>query len=201
MIAEVQSQLSTDVQRRLFTMEEFTRLWESGILNEGERVEFLDGELIAMSVIGGRHIRCINRFDKALQRLDDPSLEISVQNPLQIGDRASFLPDIVVLRPKGVSNDVPTADEALLAVEVADSSRNYDRNVKLPRYAAAGIPESWLCDLAAERIERHSEPTAEGYRQIRWAGRGETLTSTILPGLILEIDAILGPPETRPQGA
>src|SRR3954471_589507 len=118
MIAEVHHQPLTDVRRRLFTMKEFVRLWEVGILNEGDRVEFLDGELIAMSVVGGRHIRCINRLDKTIQRLDDPGLEISVQNPIKIGDRASFLPDLVVLRPKEPSNDVPTSDEALLAVEV-----------------------------------------------------------------------------------
>lgn len=200
MIAEVQHQPLTDVRRRLFTLEEFTRLWEAGILAEGERVEFLDGELIAMSTIGGRHVRTINRLDKAIQRLDDPGLEISVQNPLQIAGRASFLPDLVVLRPHAASNDVPNAAEALLAVEVADSSRNYDRNVKLPRYAEAGIPEAWLCDLVAERIERHTEPSADGYRQIVWAGRGETLTSAVLPGLTLDVDTILGPPERSPQG-
>jgi Uma2 family endonuclease len=79
----------------------------------------------------------------------------------------------------------------LMVIEVADTSRDYDRNAKFPRYGAAGIPEAWLFDLVGERIERHTEPGPHGYRQIALAGRGETLTSTVLPGLTFAADALL----------
>jgi Uma2 family endonuclease len=139
-------------------------------------------------------VRVINRLVGAIQRLDNAELEISVQNPLRIGERAEFLPDIAVLRAAPDSNTVPTADEALLVIEVADSSRNYDRTTKMPRYAAAGIPEAFLVDLVEDRIIRYADPRSDGYRQITLAGRGEQLSSAILPGLNLDVDTILGPP-------
>jgi hypothetical protein len=75
---------------------------------------------------------------------------------------------------------------------VADTSLDYDRGTKLPLYAAAAIAEAWLVDLVAETIERHTEPGEGRYRRIARAGRGETLTSTVLPALTLPVDAVLG---------
>lgn len=84
------------------------------------------------------------------------------------------------------------AADVLLVVEVADSSRAYDRNKKLPLHAAADIPEVWLVDLVAETIERHTEPHEGRYRQLLTVGRGESLTSIVLPGITLPVDDILG---------
>jgi Uma2 family endonuclease len=81
----------------------------------------------------------------------------------------------------------------LLVIEVADSSREYDRATKLPRYAAAGIPEGWLIDLGAETIERHTEPRDGDYRFAALAMRGDTLISAILPALAIPADLVLGP--------
>lgn len=186
---------TVEVERYRFSMDEFDRLHEVGILAEDDRVEFLDGELIAMSKVSGRHTGCIIRLDRAIQRVSDEEILISVQNPLRLNDRADFLPDLVVFRGAAESNDSPSAERVLMVIEVADSSLYHDRNEKFPRYAAAGIPEAWLIDLTLDRIERHTEPRDGGYRQIIWAQRGESLTSTVLPELTLEVDAVLGPPE------
>ncbi len=193
MATTAQPPVSTELQPRLWSLDEFDRLKEVGIFTEDDRIELLDGVLLTMSTVGGRHVRVINRLAGAIQRLNDANIEISVQNPLRIGERAEFLPDIAILRAAPESNVVPTADEALLVVEVADSSRNYDRTTKMPRYAAAGIPEALLVDLVGDRIIRYSDPRGDGYRQITLAGRGEQLPSAILPGLILDVDTILGP--------
>lgn len=193
MATTAQPPVSTELQPRLWSLDEFDRLKEVGIFTEDDRIELLDGVLLTMSTVGGRHVRVINRLAGAIQRLNDANIEISVQNPLRIGERAEFLPDIAILRAAPESNVVPTADEALLVVEVADSSRNYDRATKMPRYAAAGIPEALLVDLLEDRIIRYSDPRGDGYRQITLAGRGEQLPSAILPGLILDVDTILGP--------
>jgi len=179
------------------TLDEFDLMKEAGIFAEGERVELLDGVVLTMSTVGGRHVRVINRIAGAIQRLNDTNLEISVQNPLRIGEHAEFLPDIAVLRAAPNSNAVPTAEEALIVIEVADSSRNYDRTTKLPRYAAARIPEALLIDLVEDRIIRYADPRGDGYRQITLAGRGEQLPSAILPELILDVDTILGPPAEK----
>ncbi len=77
-------------------------------------------------------------------------------------------------------------------IEVADASLSYDREVKLPLYARSGIAEVWLVDLNAYVTERHTEPSENGYRLLRRAGRGETLESVVLPTLTLPVDAALG---------
>ena len=177
-----------------FTVAEFERLCEAGILTD-DRVELIDGELLLMRKVGGRHTGCIIRLDRTIQRLTLVGCFVSAQNPLLIDDRAEFLPDLAVCQGTGESNSNPRANRARLVIEVADSSRTHDRTVKFPRYATAGIAEAWLVDLADDRLERHTEPREGGYRQIVWARRGEALDSTVLPGLVLDVDAVLGPPD------
>ncbi len=102
------------------------------------------------------------------------------------------LPDIAVLRPRNYSSALPTPADVLLVIEVADSSLAYDRGMKFPRYAAAGITEAWLIDLAAEIVERHTEPRDGLYRQITLARVGDTLASTVLTELTIPVDTVLG---------
>lgn len=87
-----------------------------------------------------------------------------------------------------------TAADILLVIEVADSSRAYDRETKLRRYAAAGLPEAWLADLVGKVLERHSEPRDGLYRQIAIGRMGDTLDSTVIPGLSIPVSLALGQP-------
>lgn len=82
--------------------------------------------------------------------------------------------------------------DILLVVEVADTTLGYERPVKLPLYARASIPESWLADLDRELVEVHREPSPDGYRSVRVARRGERLSPLALPGVELAVDEILG---------
>ena len=179
-----------DLPRRRFTVAEYHRMAEAGILMEDDPVELIAGEIIEMSPIGQRHIRAVNRLTRLLHQLCGDDVMISVQNPIRLADNSEPEPDIVVLR--GTDGGTANVADVLLVIEVAETSRDYDRNVKFPMYAAAGIPESWLFDLAGVAIERHSEPSADGDRLIARASRGESLTSTVLPGVTFSVDAILG---------
>jgi len=186
-----------EAERRLFTIEEFDRLFEVGFFTEDDRVEFIDGEVVWMSSIGGRHVGTIMRLDRVTQQVVGDRFAISVQNPIRIRDRASFLPDLVILRTDEIANVVPSTDLVLIVFEVSESSLSYDRNTKLPAYAAAGIAEAWICDLDGDRIERHTEPRDGIYQQLAVAGRGEQIASTVLPDLIYDVATILGPTDTN----
>jgi Uma2 family endonuclease len=181
-------------ERYLFTIEEFDRMFEAGIFGEDDRIEFVDGVLVRMSAVGGRHVGTIVRLDRTVQRVSGEDYAVSVQNPIRVANRASFLPDLVVLRTAEVGNVVPTSDLALIVFEVSSSSLSYDRNTKLPAYAAAEIPEAWVCNLVDDRLERHTDPRDGAYRQVAVAGRGERIASAVLPALVLDVDAILGSP-------
>lgn len=117
---------------------------------------------------------------------------IDVQNPIRLDDDSMPLPDLAVLRPRNYLSALPAPADVLPLIEVADSSRDYDRGTKFPRYAAAGIAEAWLIDLAAGIVERHSEPRDGLYRQITLARAGDTLASTVLPELTIPVDGVLG---------
>lgn len=201
MAMTVPPQTAPELEASLLTFEEFDRIKAARVFGENKRVELLDGVLLKMSTVGGRHTGCIIRCDRQLQRVIDPTLLISVQNALRMGGRTEFMPDLAVYRGDENSNEIPRGEQVLLLIEVADSSRNYDRAIKVPRYAAAGIPETILVDLVEDRLIGYSEPREDGYRRILLAGRGEQLVSTSLPGPIFDVDQLLGPKEERMQGA
>lgn len=185
--------MALQVERRRFTVEAFERMVDAGILAEDERVELIDGEIVQMSPISGPHMDCVNALSETLSRSILSDAIVSGQNPINLSPQSQPQPDITLIRrdkPRGI---VPQVEHVLAVIEVASSSRAFDRGVKLPLYAAAGIPEAWLVDLIAGIIERHTEPVDGIYRNVVFARRGESISSTVLPSMLLVVDDILGP--------
>jgi Uma2 family endonuclease len=118
---------------------------------------------------------------------------VRVQNPIRLDDFSEPQPDITLLRMRDdfYAQGHPTPSDVLLVVEVADSSTEFDRVVKLPLYAEAMIPEFWLVNLPDEKIEVFSHPSNGAYQKSHELKRGENLTSITMPSLSLSVDAIL----------
>ena len=184
--------MNTLAETYRFSVEEYHKLGETGIFHEDDRVELIAGEIVEMSPVGGRHVEAVSRFTRLLSRQVGDGMLVNVQSPIRLANDGEPEPDLAVVRDRAYGGELPTAADVLLVIEVADTSLAYDRNVKLPLYAAAGIPESWLYDVGAAAIERHSEPRNGRYRLVALAGRGESLTSTVLPAVTLSVDDILG---------
>jgi Uma2 family endonuclease len=182
------------VERRIFTVDEYHCMAEAGILSRDDRVELIDGEIVKMSPIGNRHVAGVNRLTAVLTSKIGQAAIVSVQNPFAVDDYSEPQPDIVVLkwREDFYEQSLATAREVLLIIEVADTSLSYDRNVKVPEYARAGVPKVWIADLAGDGIEAYSEPVAGVYRKVRWASRGQILRPEQLPGISIGVDEILG---------
>ena len=185
----------TAPQRYRLSTEQYNRLVELGVVPEGTRVELLDGELIEMPAQGNRHLSCLRRLIGLVQQTGIPPGTLLVQMPLQIAWDAEPEPDLVVLRPPASQYDVrpPAADDVLLLIEVADSSRDYDRDRKVPRYAAAGIPEVWLVDLPDGVVRVYREPDGGAYRVVQVLRRGDIARPLALPGAEIAVDHILAP--------
>lgn len=186
-----------------FTTEDYHRLVDIGVLGEDERTELLNGEVFYKMPINSRHAGCVNFLVRLLSRLL-PELLITAQNPVRLGSHSEPEPDLAVLRsrPDDYRSAHPTPKDVLLLIEVADSSLAVDRAIKAPLYAAAGIPELWIVDLAGEALEVYQDPDPAGYRRYRRHVRGETVISSTLPALSLTVDEILGPAargETTPD--
>ncbi|HEU0300636.1 MAG TPA: Uma2 family endonuclease [Longimicrobium sp.] len=175
-----------------FSRDAFYRLGELGVLTKRDRVERIDGEIIEMSPIGPRHSACVTRLNRFLTpRVGDAIVRF--ENPLALPEELDPQPDLVVVRPRDddYEDGHPVSDDALLVIEVADSSLRYDRQIKAEWYAQAGIPEYWLVHLTRNQIAVHQQPRMGEYREVQVYGLGETWTSTALGGLEVPVNAIL----------
>ena len=176
---------------RPISVEEYLRMAEVGILGEDERVELIRGEIVQMFAIGATHSEAVDQLNRLLHQQTGADVIVRVQNPIVLPDGSVPQPDLSLVRADYQRGRLPHAADVLLVIEVADTSLVNDRTVKLPLYAAAGIPEAWLVDLNAPRLERQTDPGPDGYQQIALAGRGKSLTSTVVPTLTLSIDGVL----------
>lgn len=180
--------------KRLFTVEEYYKMAEAGILTEANRVELIDGEIVGMTPIGSRHAACVDRLTRLFVSRLGPRSIVRVQNPVRLGEYSEPQPDVTLLKPRPdfYAEAHPTPQNVLLLVEVADTSTEYDRGVKLPLYARAGILEVWLVLLSDERVEIYRQPSPQGYGEVRRVGRGASLASVELPELVVAVDEVLG---------
>jgi Uma2 family endonuclease len=180
---------------RRFTVADYHRMAETGILGEADRVELLDGEIVEMTPIGPPHASVVPRLTRLFSNQVGQHAIVSVQNPIELAVVDSEpQPDLTLLHPRAdfYATQHPGPVETLLVVEVMDTSAERDRRLKLPLYARAAIREVWLVDVGAERIEVYRQPEPDGYRQTRILRRGESTAIEALPDLAIRVDDILG---------
>lgn len=179
--------------RLRFSVDEYYKMIELGILKDYEKAEIIDGELIKKMTIGDRHAATVNSLNRFFSKNISDDILISVQNPLRISDYNEPEPDIVLSDlTKYDGKRHPRPEEVLLVVEVSDATLKYDRDVKLPLYAEAGISEIWIVNLKKDIIEAHRNPFNDLYQTVKIYKPGETLKSEVLPELSLEVSKILG---------
>ncbi|MDA2936977.1 Uma2 family endonuclease [Acidobacteria bacterium AH-259-A15] len=182
------------VPHHRFTVEDFYRMAEAGILSEEDRVELIEGEIVEMTPIGARHAGVVKRLNRMLQARLGSRLVISVQDPVRLSTNSEPQPDVAVLRPRDddYMERHPDAQDVVLLIEVMESSRAYDRNIKIPLYASHAIREVWLVDLETDTVELFREPTQDGYASSKRFGSGGTIASEAIPELELAVDEIIG---------
>jgi Uma2 family endonuclease len=175
--------------RRRFTADEFHRMSERGILRPDERLELLDGEIVQMAAIGSRHMGCVNWLMEWLVVRLVGRATVSIQNPVRLSSGSELQPDLAILRLRedGYAAALPTPEDVLLLVEVADTSYRYDRVSKLPRYAAAGIPEVWIVDLQRKSVLACRDPNGARYERTETLKREMTLIPEAFPDLVLPV--------------
>ncbi|MCS7013556.1 MAG: Uma2 family endonuclease [Chloroherpetonaceae bacterium] len=184
--------VAVQLERRRFTVSEYLRMAEIGIFAPDEKLELIDGEIVKkMSPIGTPHLWCVIRLNRLFNAKLATRAIVSPQNPLVLNDYNEPEPDIVLL-PLREGVERPTAREALLVVEVSDTTIKLDRKVKVPLYAAFGIVEVWLVDLVANRIEAYREPKDGTYHQVLMFDETERLSPLKFPDVSFSVAEILG---------
>ncbi len=169
-------------RERSFTVSEYHRLAHHGILRENDRVELLDGRIYEMNPIGSGHAQCVRRLTELLVLKVTPRALVSIQNPVRLDDRSEPEPDVALLEPKEVyGSRHPRPDDVLLLIEVADTTLDFDRDVKPLLYARAGVRELWVLALEEERVHVYRRPGANGYAEHAVVERGAAVDITALP--------------------
>jgi len=181
---------SSPIPRR-FSVAEYHRLVDTGILHEDEHLELLEGVIVQMSPQKERHMRAIVRLTRWLTRSLGDEYEVRPQGPLTLVDSEPE-PDLAVVpaSPGHSADDHPQS--ALLVIEVSGSSLSYDRTVKGRIYARAGIPEYWIVNMAGQCVEVHRDPdpAAGRYRTVTALEAEDTLTATSLPDLAVPVASL-----------
>jgi Uma2 family endonuclease len=186
----VMSTVFTPTRARL-SVDQFHKMAETGIFSPESRLELIDGELIEMAPIGPRHMHLVNRLTHALVAAVGNTAIVSVQNPVALDDHTETYPDFALLRSQpDREGRLPTKDDVLLVIEVADTSLQYDRTLKAARYAASGINEVWIVNVAERILEIYREPNNGAYRVKLQAGAEDIVAPVALPGIALPLAGI-----------
>ena len=186
--------MSRQLAKHWITADEYERMGEAGIFGADTRLELIEGEIYKMSPIGSSHAACVKFLSRLLNLLFRDTMLVSTQDPIRLSDFSEPQPDIALLRWRDdfYRQRHPTPADVLLVIEVAGTTVGTDRAVKVPLYAAAGIPETWIVNLPDEQIEVYAEPADGTYRVGRHYRRGERAQSQTLDNLSAVVAEVLG---------
>ena len=191
MVAE--KAMDVAVNRRRFDVDEYHRMDETGILRPDERVELIDGEILAKMSIGPRHNASLNRATRALIGLVGETAIVQIAGSVRLSRYTEPEPDVALLRPRAdfYASHIAEPPDILLVIEAADSSLRFDRKVKARVYAEAKVPEYWLVDVAGCCVFRYTGARAGSYRVVRKYRSGESIAPKALPECVVPVDTLL----------
>ncbi|MBS0264430.1 MAG: Uma2 family endonuclease [Planctomycetes bacterium] len=176
-----------------FTVVQYEELGRAGILTENDRVELLRGEIFEKTAIGPAHAACVKRLNRMFQQRLGTVATIAVQDPIRTADSEPE-PDLAVLKldKDFYAAGTPGSEDALLVVEVSDTTLEIDRTLKCELYAEAGIPEYWIVNLVEQCLEVHRRPSHTGvYENTQRLERTATVTPVHFPDQRLLVSEML----------
>jgi Uma2 family endonuclease len=184
--------MSVAFSRHLFTSQEFRAMVGASVFRGDARLELVDGEVVEMSPIGSRHAACVRTLNELLRPVGKRA-HVDVQNPLGISEDNDYYPDVVLLKRRvdKYAGKIPDASDALLVIEVADTTLQFDRMIKKPRYAAAGVPELWIVDLEGSRVWVYGKPSEKDYDEVFEFRPGDVLKVPEMPDVEIPVSELL----------
>jgi Uma2 family endonuclease len=177
----------------LFTVDEYERIGEGGLFAPDQRLELLAGQVIEMTPIGSRHAHAVSWLTRRLVLAVGDQAVVHAQSPLRLSDLSEPEPDLMLLDPPedAYRSRHPRPDDVLLVIEVSDTTAGWDRRVKRPLYAAAGIVELWIVDLEARVVETATGPSANGYARVEQVLPGDRVSPVAFGDLSLSVADLL----------
>lgn len=158
------------MQTLTVSIDKLKKMYETGIIEPDKKVELVEGEIIMMAPIGFRHAKTLERLERKLYEIISKSKKEYIvwsQNPVKISDTNLLYPDIVLF-PESIyqNEDIPHIKDAILVIEISDSTLEYDKNTKLPIYAKANVKEVWIVNLKDNLLEKYTNPSGNIFKDI-----------------------------------
>jgi Uma2 family endonuclease len=182
--------MPTKPVRHRFTVEEYHKIGEAQVLRD--RTELIEGEILEMSPIGLLHAACVSYLSRLFVLRLPAIADVRSQNPIVLDNLSEPQPDLAIVnyRDDFYKGGHPTPKDILLLIEVSDTTLKFDREVKIPLYAASGITEVWIMNLLDQVIEAYRHPEVDGYQTVRQYQKGKTLSISALEGVTVSVDEI-----------
>ncbi len=174
-----------------WTRTEYDRLIAAGVFPPDTHAELLYGTVYAMSPQGSRHSVTLRAVEDVLRGVFQEGFDVRTQLPFAEPGGAEPEPDVAVVKGHFTDYAERHPSEAVLLVEIAVTSYITDRDFKLPLYAMAGVPEFWIVNVNAARVEVYRGPDGYVYRDVTMLEVGGTLTPLAAPNAAIPIADLL----------
>jgi len=180
--------------RYAFTVRDYHQLVGAGHFTRADRIELINGELTLMPPIGPEHSFHTTRITNTLPSELPAGVLLRMNEPITLPAHSEPQPDAAVVKARadGYRKAHPGPKDVLLIIEVADSSVEFDRQIKAKLYARAGIPEYWVLNVKEATLHVLTGPSAKGYKSIEVLDAGDTVRSRSVSGLKLAVKQLLG---------
>lgn len=174
---------------RQITIAEYDLMIESGVFDENDQIELLNGVIIEKMPKGTKHSSANDRASKLFYRNLTDDVIIRSRNPIWLDKFSELEPDVVLAKFKEdeYENSHPTPDEILLILEIADSTLGYDRNTKGSAYARAGIRQYILLNVQEKTLEDYREPSADGFQSKQTYRSGQSFNLVAFPEISFQV--------------
>ncbi len=193
-VSEPQIDLEQELepQMHLWTIADYHQMIESGILDEGDRVELLEGKIVCMSPQRPFHASSVQRSSNYLYEILKEKAYIRVQLPVTLGNKSEPEPDVAVVKidANEYSLKHPVSEDIYLLIEVADSTITKDRKQKSIIYAKNQVLEYWILDLQRRQVYIFRQPEAQSYREQFVLSSSDTVTLQAFPDIAIALDAM-----------
>ena len=180
--------------RHRFTADEYNWMAEIGLLNGERPVELIEGDIIQMAPMGTQHTRTVERLQRTITAALREQVLINIQRVFRLSEITETQPDLTVQR-RPPKNHAQRSDEApLLVIEVSHNTLQYDRDIKVPVYAANGVPEVWIVDLDSRCVRFFRAPVAGRYTDARTTSAPGLVTLADFPHAPIDLSGVLDQP-------
>jgi Uma2 family endonuclease len=181
--------METEVTKKRFTVDDYHRMGEVGIICPEDRVELIDGEIVQMSPRGYRHTMCVERANAFFTRMLENRAVVGPGSPVRLNNWTEPEPDLVLFKAgSDYARKRRGIEDVLLIIEISNKSLRYDQKT---RYAAAGIPEVWIADLQHDILLINRQPSAEAYKTVLTLRPGDVASPLAFPDVTFKVDELL----------